>query len=459
MRDRFDEIRAAGATLTIIGNGSAAFAQAFRETLALPPEVPLLVDPTLRSYHAAGLRRGRRELLSPRLATNALRSWRRGFRQAAVQGDPFQLGGVLVVRPGGVVVFRHVEQVAGDHAPLDALIAALAPDAPAWPDEPAPSALERLAADSLSRLLDPTILFSFDRTGFARHAVGFDPADLDRDLAGRRAIVTGANSGIGFETALALAERGAEVVLACRSAERGAAARDAIRGRTGNPRVVVERVDLSSLADVRAFAARLGDGRIDLLVHNAGVLPEAREETSEGLERTFATHVAGPHLLTRALRPALARSDDARVVWVSSGGMYTRRLDLRDPQWQRRRYDGVLAYADTKRMQVALAARWAEEEGPLSVAMHPGWADTPAVASSLPRFHALTRAILRTPAEGADTVVWLAVAPREKLESGGFYFDRRRRSAHLLPGTRETAAERDALWELVERITADGDRR
>ena len=458
MRDRIDEIRAAGAALTIIGNGGAAFARAFREDLALPGDVRLLVDPTLRSYHAAGMRRGRRELASPRLFSNALRTWRRGFRQAAVQGDPFQLGGVLVVHPGGSVRYRHVERVAGDHAPLHAVIAALAPDAPECPPEPGPSALERLAADALSRLLDPTIVFSFDRTGFVRHAAGFDPADLDRDLAGRRAVVTGANSGIGFETALALAERGAEVLLACRSEERGEAARDAIRGRTGNPRVSVQRLDVSSLADVRAFAARRGEGRIDGRVHNAGVLPDRREETADGLEQTFATHVAGPHCLTRALRPALARSDDARVVWVSSGGMYTRKLDLRDPQWQRRRYDGVLAYADTKRMQVALAARWAEEGGPLSLAMHPGWADTPAVASSLPRFHALTRAILRTPAEGADTVVWLAVAPRAKLETGGFYFDRRRRSAHLVPGTRESAADREALWRLVEGIAGAAER-
>ena len=450
MRDRLTEIRAAGASLVIIGNGSADFARAFREELGLELEVRLLVDPTLHSYHAAGLRRGRKEVASPRLISNAWRAWRGGFRQRAVQGDAFQLGGVLVVRKGGRATFRHVDRVAGDHAPLDEVIAALAPDAPEWPSEPEPSPLERLGAEALSRLLDPTIVFSFDRTGFARHAIGFDSTDLERDLSGRRALVTGANSGIGFETALALAERGADVVLACRSEERGLAARDSIRGRSGNSRVVVERVDVSNLADVRALGARMGDRRLDILVHNAGVLPDAREETADGLERTFATHVAGPHLLTRALLPALARSDDARVIWVSSGGMYTRRLDLRDPQWLDRPYDGVLAYAATKRMQVSLARRWSKEGGPCVVAMHPGWADTPAVESSLPRFHQLARAILRTPAEGADTVVWLAVAPRAKLESGGFYFDRRRRSAYLVPGTRESARDQEALWSIVE---------
>jgi NAD(P)-dependent dehydrogenase (short-subunit alcohol dehydrogenase family) len=457
LRGRLPEIRAAGASLAIVGNGSTTFARAFREDLGLEPDVVLLVDPELRSYRAAGMRRGYSELLSPRLATNALRAFRAGFRQGAVEGDPFQLGGVLVVRPGGAVTFRHVSREAGDHAPLDRVIAALAPDAAEIAEGSRPSPLARLRAEALSHVLDPTVVLSFDRSGFERHALSFDPSDLERDLSGRRALVTGANSGIGFETALALAELGAEVVLACRSEERGRAARDEIRRRSGSARVSLERLDVSDLSAVREVGERLAAGRIDVLVHNAGVLPDERALTSDGLEQTFATHVAGPHLLTRLLRLALERSDDARVVWVSSGGMYTRKLDLRDPQWQQRRYDGVLAYAQTKRMQVALAEEWArrlEKSGVCVVSMHPGWADTPAVASSLPRFRRVTQAILRTPAQGADTVVWLAAAPREKLEPGGFYFDRKRRSKHGLPWTRESAADRAALWRLAERVVA-----
>jgi NAD(P)-dependent dehydrogenase (short-subunit alcohol dehydrogenase family) len=411
------------------------------------------VDPELRSYRAAEMRRGRSELLSPRLASNALRALRSGYRQGEVQGDPFQLGGVLVIRPDGALSYRHVSRVAGDHPPLDDVIAALAPGAPALAEASPRSPAASLAARALSCVLDPTIVLSFDRTGFARHARSFDPEDLARDLTDRRIVITGANSGIGFAAALALADLGAQLVLACRSEERGIAARDEIRARSGNARVSFERLDVASLADVRAFAERLGGSRVDVLVHNAGVLPDARSETDEGIERVLATHVAGPHLLTRLLAPALARSDDARVIWVSSGGMYTRRLDLRDPQWRKRRWDGVLAYAETKRMQVALAEEWArrsEKSGLRVVSMHPGWADTPAVAQSLPRFRRVTEAILRTPAEGADTVVWLAAAPREKLAPGGFYFDRERRSAHLLPWTRESARERAALWRFVE---------
>lgn len=462
MRDRLPEIRSRDASLVLIGNGSPSFAESFREDLSLADDVVLLVDPELRSYRAAGMRRGYAEVLSPRLATNAWRALRGGHRQAAVQGDPFQLGGVLVVRAGGDVVYRHVSQVAGDHASLDEVLEALAPDARPLPPAREVPPLLKWGGEALSKVLDPTILLSFDRSGFARHALGFDSADLERDLTGRRAIVTGANSGIGFETALALADLGAEVVLACRNESRGEAAALSIREQTGNRRVTFERLDVSSLAQVRAFAARCASERVDILVHNAGILPNERIETPEGFEACFATHVVGPHLLTSLLEPALARSDDARVVWVSSGGMYTRQLDLRDLQWERRSYDGVLAYAQTKRMQVVLAAIWAERirlghcggSSPCVTSMHPGWADTPSVASALPRFHRLTEAILRSPAEGADTVVWLAVAPREKLEPGSFYFDRKPQSPYLLPWTRESAADREEFVRLIERCIA-----
>lgn len=456
MREHAAEIRDAGADLVVVGNGAPEFARAFREDLGLAG--PLLVDPELRAYRAAGLRRGRVEALSPRLPWHALRAWRSGARQTSVQGDPWQLGGVFVIRPDGALLFRHRSAEAGDHPPPEAILAALEPGAQTLSEEASPLPGQRWLGRALSALVDPTVVASFDRTGFRIHALAFEPGDLDVDLAGRRCLVTGANSGIGFETALALADLGAEVVLLCRSEERGAEAVRRIRERTGNPRVRLERLDVSDLADVRAAAARLSDGPVDVLVHNAGVLPDARQETADGLELTFATHVAGPLLLTRLLRPCLEKSPDARVVFVSSGGMYTRRLQVRDPQWTRRRsYDGVLAYAETKRAQVVLSELLAEELAGTTVscnAMHPGWAETPSVESSLPRFHALTRAILRTPAEGADTAVWLAACPRLAGTTGRFYFDRVERRTHWLPGTRESEAERRAFLDLCEAAIA-----
>ncbi len=454
MRDRLSDIRARGAELVIVGNGAQNFAAAFREDFKL--ESPLLVDPELIAYRAAGLRRGRVELLSPRLPLNALRAVREGYRQSSVEGDPWQLGGVLVVRAGGALTYRYVSEVAGDHPPVDEVIDALADDAPPVAGEPGASAVEAWLGRGLSRLVDPTIALSFSRPGFRIHALAFDPEDLDVDLSSQRCLVTGANTGLGYETALALADLGAEVELLCRNPERGEEAAERIRQQTGSKRVRMEVLDVSSLASVRAAAERMGARPVDVLVHNAGLLPSERQESADGHEITFATHVLGPHLLTRLLRPALEQAPAARVVWVSSGGMYTRRLSLEDPDWRKRSYDGVIAYAETKRAQVVLSELWAEElrDTPVRVnAMHPGWAETPGVRGSLPRFYKLTREILRSPAEGADTVVWLAGSPAAAEATGRFFFDREPRRTHFLPFTRETEQDRRELWALCEKLT------
>jgi len=299
---------------------------------------------------------------------------------------------------------------------------------------------------------------SFDRIGFRRHARSFLAADLEVGLEGRCCLVTGGNAGLGKATALALAERGGRVHLLCRHAGRAEEARDEIRRATGNPAVEAEGIDVSDLASVRRWAEGARFEQVDVLVHNAGVLPAARGLTVDGLELTFATHVAGPHLLTRLLEGRLRAAAHARVIFVSSGGMYAERLRLDDLDWAQRRYDGVRAYAQTKRMQVLLARAWAGvfQGSAVSVyAMHPGWADTGGVRTSLPRFHRLTQSILRTPAEGADTIVWLAVK-RPAPPSGGFWFDRQPRWTHYLPWTREGQDDRDALWALCQRITGIG---
>jgi NAD(P)-dependent dehydrogenase (short-subunit alcohol dehydrogenase family) len=306
-------------------------------------------------------------------------------------------------------------------------------------------------------LLDASILFSFDRSGFERHARNFAARDLAVDLTGRVCVVTGANSGIGFQASLALAGCGATVWMACRNQARGRRAVAAVRRATGSTAVHLAIVDVADLESVRRFADGFSAGVLDVLVHNAGVLPDRRTTTPQGHEVTLATHVLGPWLLTRALLPRLRASRDARVVFVSSGGMYSQRLTLDDHQWQRRPYDGVAAYAQTKRMQVVLAELLASELRGTHVtvsAMHPGWADTPAVRSSLPSFWQLMRDRLRNPAQGADTVIWLAVSPAARGRSGLFWFDRQPRPTHLLPWTRERAADRRALLALCERTTA-----
>jgi NAD(P)-dependent dehydrogenase (short-subunit alcohol dehydrogenase family) len=434
-------------SVVLIGNGSAFFAEAFREDFALT--VPILVDPDLVAYRAAGLRRGSSAVVSKKFLPNAIRAMRTGARQASVQGDAWQLGGVFVMGPGGTLKFAHRSETAGDHADPAAITAAIESDEEQFEDQEQRSLLAG-PANWLRPVLDFSPLLSFDRIGFARHALGFDPSDLDVDLYGQRCLVTGANSGIGYAAALALADLGAEVFLLCRSLERGQAAVDSIREATGNRRVHLHQVDLSDLDDVDRAVSVLSGEPVDVLVHNAGLLPAERSESPQGLELTLATHVAGPHRLTAGLRDALESADGGRIVWVSSGGMLTRRLNLSDPNWEKRPYDGVLAYAETKRAQVVLAELWSDElrgTGITVNSMHPGWADTPSVESSLPLFHRVTQAILRTPEEGADTIVWLAASRAVEGETGQFFFDRRAVRTHWTGATKESESDRKTLWE------------
>lgn len=453
-----DSIRAQGAELVVIGNGNAMFARAFREDMDL--DGPILVDPELATYRAAGLRRGRTELFSPRLLSNAARALTSGYRQNSVEGDPWQLGGVFVLGAGGDVLYRQRSREAGDHPDPRDVVAALSRARPLEDEAaPEPPAWQWLTGKALGALLDPTIVLSFDHTGFAARSLAFSPADLDVDLQGRRCVVTGANSGVGFETALALADLGAEVILVCRNEARGEQAAERIRNDTGNRDVRALVADLSELESIRHAARQLGEKPLDRLIHNAGVLPDTLETTSAGLERTFATHVVGPHLLTKLVRGRLAQSDDARVIWVSSGGMYASTLDVDRMRNPASPYDGVTAYSLTKRAQVVLAELWARElEGEAIVhAMHPGWADTPAVRSSLPNFHRLLQPLLRSPAEGADTIVWLAASEPARRSSGEFFLDREARRTHLVPFTRESRSERKRLWEICEALADDRD--
>ncbi|WP_249011740.1 SDR family NAD(P)-dependent oxidoreductase [Conexibacter sp. DBS9H8] len=308
-------------------------------------------------------------------------------------------------------------------------------------------------AEVLDRLLDRTIVLGYSRPGYHLRARHWPDADGLPRLDGRRIAVTGATSGLGEATAQALAGLGAEVALLVRSTERGAEVARSIAGAgpaAGPGAISVHACDLSSLASVRACAAELvADGRpLDGLINNAGVMAPQRTLSADGIELTFATNVVGPFLLTNLLVGALAAAPAGRVVTVSSGGMYGQRIDVGDLQ-RERDYRAVSAYAASKRAQVILTGLWARRWAPIGVgahAMHPGWADTPGVRDALPRFHRLTRPLLRTPAEGADTTVWLAGADPAVLGSGGFWHDRRRRPVHLLARTRETEAERAGLW-------------
>ena len=302
----------------------------------------------------------------------------------------------------------------------------------------------------LDTLLDRTIVPGYSRVGFAVRSRWWDDELEPGSLDGHTVAVTGANSGLGKATALGAARLGASVRLLCRDTARGETARAELAAALPGASFVVDECDLSNLKSVTATASRLRNELPSLraLVHNAGVLPPDRTETPEGHELTVATHVLGPHLLTSELRPLLFADSDARVVFVSSGGMYTQPLRVDDPEFQLGEYDGTVSYARTKRMQVVLAQLWARELPGVSVhAMHPGWAQTPGITDSLPRFARVIGPILRNPDEGADTAVWLTAARWPGTTTGLFWHDRRPRPTSYLPFTRHTDDEAQRLWD------------
>jgi len=309
----------------------------------------------------------------------------------------------------------------------------------------------------LDTVLDRTVVAGYTNVGYRIRSRGWSASDLPR-MEGKVVLVSGASSGLGLAAAEGFGRLGATVWLLVRSRERGEEARVRITERSGNDDVHVGVCDLSELQSVPQFAARFRDEapRLDVLVNNAGVMTEQRAVSADGIELTFATNVVGPFLLTNLLIPLLRESAPARVINVSSGGMYTQRLRVDDLQTERGEFDGPKVYARSKRAAVILSELWGEQlagSGVVVHSMHPGWADTPGVRSSLPRFYKLTRPLLRTPAQGADTIVWLGAADEPLRSSGRFWHDRRARPTHVLPGTRETRQERERLLAECVRLS------
>jgi dehydrogenase/reductase SDR family member 12 len=278
------------------------------------------------------------------------------------------------------------------------------------------------------------------------------------ELGGKVAIVTGATSGIGEASCVGMGKAGAEVHLVVRDLEKGEEAKERIAEEAGvdADSLKLHRCDLSNLQSVRSFAAGFlrSNPRLDVLVNNAGVMPPKRTHTDEGVELTFATNVLGPFLLTAKLLPALGRGAPSRVINVSSGGMYTSKLDVDDPQLEKQEFSGNRFYAHTKRAEVVLGDEWARRLAPdVEVfSMHPGWVATPGLSASLPGFDKLMKPLLRDAAGGADTVVWLAGSPLLEGQTGGFWHDRRQRPEHRLARTRETPSERERLFGECESL-------
>lgn len=330
------------------------------------------------------------------------------------------------------------------HASVQGLKRALDDDFPAPQLSPSSRIAEKLVLPEIAR---------FTRLGYTRGKKTWQP--VSRWMGDQHVVITGASSGLGLAAALRLAELGATLTLVIRDESRAIPLKRAIERQTGNTRVHIEIADLALMADVDRLVRRmLHVGKtVDVLINNAGALFNPRGETAEGLEQSFALLLLSPYRLTIGLQPLLAKSAGARVVNVVSGGMYSQPLEVDKLQAPEDGYSGSVAYARAKRALMVVTEHWAEAWAGDNIsvnAMHPGWAKTPGVEKSLPLFNKLTGRVLRSPEQGADTMVWLAVASEAGLCSGKLFLDREPRPTHLLPWTREAEGERQRLLESLD---------
>lgn len=319
------------------------------------------------------------------------------------------------------------------------------------------TSLPAVARRAIDAALEYTIVPSFSEIGPTVRS-RLDHWQPLPSMADRNVVLTGGSGGIGRAIADQLVDLGATVVLTSRDAERATAVADEINGRGTDGEAIGMSIDTGDFDSVDAFAAAVIGrlGTIDVLIHNAGALTDTYRTGDHGLELTLASHLVGPYRLTMALRDHLV--DGARVLWMSSGGMYSQGLDVDRLQMTPDDYKGAVAYARAKRAQVELvrhlASTWAP--GVVMHSMHPGWVDTDGVTASLPGFATVMGPILRSVDQGADTMTWLAAGGADDDPPGGFYLDRRPRGTAYVPGTDTNPDERSRLLRWLQEVQHHG---
>lgn len=273
-------------------------------------------------------------------------------------------------------------------------------------------------------------------------------------MTGKVCIVTGANAGIGKETALGLARLGADVVMVCRDRQRSEAALREIKHKSGNDRVELMLCDFSSQNSIRQFAQEFKHHhqRLDVQVNNAGVVLRVRSMTEDGLESTFAINHLGYFLLTNLLLDVLKKSAPSRIVSVASAAHKFGKLDVKG--WPTGRdYSAFGAYSNSKLANVLFTyelARRLKGTGVTANCLHPGGVGTN-LFRGLPKFvQALIKLVTISPERGARTSIYLASSPEVEGVSGK-YFARSRQQESSEASRNEEAAR--MLWELSEDLT------
>lgn len=285
-------------------------------------------------------------------------------------------------------------------------------------------------------------------TAIGHVARGLSRRPVQADFSGQTWMVTGATGGIGRAIALAAAAAGAHVIAVGRRAalleELAAAAAGTITPVAG---------DLSLVARNRELADRHRD--IDVLVNNVGVLDTEYHRTEEGFSRMYATNLLGHFALTEGLL-SHERLRRGVIINVTSGGAYNAPLNLPGLDAREADFNGFTAYASQKRAQIALADHWNEAvPGLRAYTMHPGWVRTDGVRSALPWMDRWIGPVLRTPAQGADTVLWLA-ATRPPPQADVIWFDRAPRTAHMFATTRDAKSTIPALVARLQHDMKEG---
>ncbi|KTF83683.1 hypothetical protein cypCar_00013091 [Cyprinus carpio] len=287
-------------------------------------------------------------------------------------------------------------------------------------------------------------LQEYTKGGYEAAARLFNEADLEVNVF----IITGANSGIRKPPPATNRQKrkygfvnfgySGTVHMVCRNEDRANEARKDVVEQSKNENVHVHLVDMSSPRKVWEFASGFSQNHnLHVLINNAGCMVNQRELTEDGLEKNFATNTLG------------------KKITVSSGGMLVQKLNVEDLQFEKGSFDGTMAYAQNKRQQVIMTEQWAAQHKEIHFSsMHPGWADTPAVQSSMPDFHERMKNKLRTEAQGADTVVWLAISDAASRQPSGLFFqDRKAVSTHLpLASSRSSPAEDQKLMSKLEEL-------
>jgi NAD(P)-dependent dehydrogenase (short-subunit alcohol dehydrogenase family) len=284
-------------------------------------------------------------------------------------------------------------------------------------------------------------------------------------MTGKTCLVTGANSGIGKETALGLARMGARVVLVCRNRQKGEAALADIERQAGSPQLDLLIADISSLGSVRGLAEQVRQRypRLDVLINNAGAAVPSRRLSPDGIEMTVAGNYLGAALLTLLLLDLLKSSASARLINVSSEAQRNARLDLDDLQFERRKYNALTAYSQSKLLMNAFTfelARRLEGTGVTANCLHPGVVATNIMPADAPQFFkimfALITPFMLKPTQGAAVSLFLATSPEVAHVSGQYFV--KSKPAKSNPLSRDPQVM-TAVWRWTEKMIAVGEER